>query len=183
MIWTALIPLKGAGQRKVRLAGRLSADERDALAERMLAHVRAELVEVPDIARLVLLSPARPPDWTDDLIVDHGRGLNAELDAARAALAHGPLLVIHADLPLLAAADVVDLLALAGERGAAVAPDRHEAGTNAVVLADDRAWTFAFGPDSFASHGRGDVSVLRRDGLAFDLDTEADLDRLTALGV
>ena len=180
MSWTALMPLKAAGARKSRLAGRLSAAERDRLTERMLAHVQGVLAEVRIIGRIVLLAEAPPPGWTARLIADEGRGLNAELAAARVMLGPGPLLVIHPDLPELTSEDVSALLSLAEEAGAASAPDHHATGTNAVAIADGRRWTFRFGPDSAARHRRAAPATIYRAGLAFDLDTEADLARLAA---
>jgi hypothetical protein len=58
-----------------------------------------------------------------------------------------------------------------------VAPDHQEQGTNALALAPAEHDFFRFGPDSFQAHlaaakARGmKVRILRRPGLAHDLDT------------
>jgi 2-phospho-L-lactate guanylyltransferase len=175
MTWTALLPLKAAGARKTRLSGVLSADQRDALTERLLAHVGDVLRASPAIARIILVAPQPVAGWPDDWIADKGRGLNAELAATRAMLGAVPLMVLHADLSLLEAADVA-ALAEAGAGGCAIAADRHGRGTNAIALMPGRAFRFAFGPGSLAAHRKQAGAVLvERAGLALDIDTPEDL--------
>ena len=96
--------------------------------------------------------------------------------------------VVLGDLPLLTAADVAALVALAGGDAPVVvlAPDRHERGTNALLLRPPDAIPFAFGPDSLARHraaaaARGlPVRLYRAPGTALDLDTPEDLAALPA---
>jgi 2-phospho-L-lactate guanylyltransferase len=139
---------------------------------------------VPSIGAIHLLAAAPPPDWAEGWLRDAGQGLNPELEAARGALGPVPLLVIHADLPLVSPEDVAALLGHAEARGCALAPDRHGEGTNAVALAPGRALRFAFGPGSFALHDAqaGDAARVDRPGLALDCDTPDDLDRAIAAG-
>jgi 2-phospho-L-lactate guanylyltransferase len=175
--WSALVPLKLGPERKSRLAARLSAAERAHLSDTMAAHVLATLK--PCVTRVEVLAPVRVGDWQwrEDL----GRGLNAELIAARAEIA-GPLLVVFADLPLLTSDDVRALLAAAERAGVAIAPDRAGEGTNAIALADARSFRFAFGEGSFARH-RAEApgaEIVLRQGLALDVDTPGDLDAATA---
>jgi 2-phospho-L-lactate guanylyltransferase len=115
-------------------------------------------------------------------------GLNAALDQATAeARRRGAdaVLVLPVDLPLLAAADIEALIPPATARPAVVvAPDRHDAGTNALLLAPPDVLPFAFGPGSFEAHcaaaRRAGIEpvVVRRKGLAFDVDTAEDHDLL-----
>lgn len=124
------------------------------------------------------------------LLIQHGLGLNAGLEEARRVLASPTttlLVVLHGDLPWLTADDVhalVDGVSQSG--GMAIAPDRAGAGTNGLALSPPDAISFRFGPGSFEAHvaaasGAGlPVTVVERQGLAFDLDTPADLDRLLA---
>ncbi|SFR89703.1 2-phospho-L-lactate guanylyltransferase [Sphingomonas jatrophae] len=181
MSWTALLPLKAAGERKTRLADQLSPAGRDALTDRLLGHVAGVLRASPLVSRLVLLSPAPPAGWPGEWLADSGHGLNAELQRARRTLTT-PVLILHADLPFLTAADVA-ALAGAGAGGCAVAPDRHGRGTNAIALAAATPWTFAFGADSFAAHRAHGAAIVERDGLAFDLDTPDDLALAIARGL
>ncbi len=177
-----LVPLKAAGIRKQRLAGILDAPARDALAEAMLARVGATLAEVAGVTP-ILLAAVRPAGWAGAWLRETAAGLNPALAAARAALGAARLAVLHADLPYLTAGDVTALLAAAERAGCAIAPDAAGSGTNAIAIADGRPLPFRFGPDSFAAHlaaAGPAVAVVRRDGLARDIDTAADWRALAA---
>ncbi|CAM4297109.1 2-phospho-L-lactate guanylyltransferase [Novosphingobium lubricantis] len=181
MIWTAIVPLKLRALRKSRLASCMSLQERQTLSDRMAARVLAALDEAGIPTRVLSPVPWAGLPWEPD----YGAGLNAELDRVRAALAYTPLLAISGDLPLLTAGDVRLLLASAGEQGVAIAPDRHGQGTNAIALHDARPFAFSFGERSFARHlaaAQGAAIIRDHPGLAFDLDTPADLDDARRLG-
>jgi 2-phospho-L-lactate guanylyltransferase len=93
--------------------------------------------------------------------------------------------VLHSDLPLLAAADVTRLIDSAERGGLAIAPDRHGSGTNAIAIADQRPFDFAFGADSYRLHRRQAGSgwrLVAAPGLAIDIDTPGDLALATARG-
>jgi 2-phospho-L-lactate/phosphoenolpyruvate guanylyltransferase len=184
VIWTALVPLKPPALRKGRLAERLTPEERERLSGHLFERTVAVLGAVPAIGALHLLSIDRPDGWTAGWHRDEGRGLNPELEGVRAALGAGPLLVIHADLPLVAPEDVAALLERAEDQGAAIAPDRHGEGTNAVALARAPDFCFAFGLGSYALHRAqaGAAARVDRPGLALDCDTPDDLDRACAAG-
>jgi 2-phospho-L-lactate guanylyltransferase len=115
--------------------------------------------------------------------VQQDSDLNADFARARALLS-GPLLVLNADLPLLAPAELLVLVEAAETFGCALAPDRHETGTNAVALLAGVPFRFAFGPGSLAAHQRSapQASVVLYPGLACDLDTPADIAHLLASG-
>jgi 2-phospho-L-lactate guanylyltransferase len=182
MPWTALIPFKTRA-RKSRLAGRLTPANRERLALAMFRHVAATLGQSPAIGRILVLSDAPLPGWNGEWIRDRGRGLNAELEAARRTLAGEHLLVIHADLPFLDAGDIGALTGAALPNGA-IAPDRHATGTNALALPPGVVLPFAFGPDSFARHREAcgpSARIIRRTGLSHDIDTPGDLDSSTAI--
>jgi 2-phospho-L-lactate guanylyltransferase len=184
MRWTAVIPFKGTGERKTRLAGQLSPPERQRLSRQMFMHVVGVLSAVPDLSDIAVLSDQRTEGWTGRLVFDEGRGLNAELRALAESLGSAPLLVIHADLPLLQSDDVLMLLSEAGG-GYAIGPDRHASGTNALALGNPRGFGFAFGADSFARHvaaARGRAGVVKRLGLGLDIDTPDDLKAAIAAG-
>jgi 2-phospho-L-lactate guanylyltransferase len=182
MSWTAIVPLNYGRDCKTRLASLLSPTERAALVEAMARHVLEELSAVPAIGQVALLSPERPPFAGDSWIADGGRGLNAELGDARARFPGSATLFIHADLPLLAAADVMALLAAAGEKGVAIAPDLAGTGTNALAIADDRAFTPAFGPGSFAAHRAAlpGAAIVTTEGLGLDVDEPESLHEIIA---
>ena len=173
MRWTALLPLKARGERKTRLAGALDAEARAHLSDAMAAHVLAMLRRTPEVAAVHILAPL--PMLDADWLRDRGRGLNAELAAARDALGADRLLVVSGDLPFLSPEELSDLLNEAAAAGFAAAADRKGLGTNAVAIAGLRPFRFAFGPGSLAAHERQGARSVSRPGLAFDIDDEADL--------
>jgi 2-phospho-L-lactate guanylyltransferase len=181
MSWTASVPLNYGRDCKTRLASILSPAQRTALVEAMARHVLNQLSTVPAIGQVALLSPERPPFAGDSWIADGGRGLNVELADARTRYSGGTLF-IHADLPLLAAADVTTLLDAANEKGVAIAPDLAGTGTNALAIADGRAFTPAFGPGSFAAHRAilPGAAIVTTEGLGFDVDEPESLHEIVA---
>jgi len=183
MRWTALLPFKPPAQRKTRLAGVLSPEERLTLSIALFESVVAALERSAGVGAIHLIAAERPPSWTGGWHGDRGRGLNAELEAARAEIGAAPFLVLHADLPLLQAADVDALLAAAEAAGRAIAPDRHGQGTNAVALHDTRPFAFRFGAESFGAHReQGPAALVDRLGLALDVDSPDDLAVAVAAG-
>jgi 2-phospho-L-lactate guanylyltransferase len=175
--WRAIVPLRGHGERKTRLAAAFSAPDRDTLALAMLHHVLHVLHSLPSIGEIAVLSSQRPPGWSGRLLPDRGRGLNSELQACANDAGARPLLVLHADLPLLTTADIAMLMAQAAQH-VAIAPDRHGAGTNALAAPRAASLHFAFGPESCQRHlhlsGAG-ARLVRRQGLALDIDTMDDI--------
>lgn len=184
MKWTALVPIKQGSDGKSRLGAALAEDSRAALTARMADHVLKVLGKCDLIAETVILSPAPHEYPHARWAKDGGRGLNPEIARFREQFGAGPLLIIHADLPLLGVADVTALLEAAKHSGAALASDRAGEGTNALALADGRAFQFRFGPDSRALHCAQDpaMPVLQEAGLSADLDTPDDLEFLRRQG-
>jgi 2-phospho-L-lactate guanylyltransferase len=93
-----------------------------------------------------------------------------------------PTLVIMADLPLVDAADLEDMFARLQGADMVIAPDRHDRGTNAVLVRRPQRFVSSFGNvDSFVRHVAGATSVgwrvdvCRRRGLAVDIDVPEDL--------
>ena len=190
-----IIPHRGLAASKTRLAPVLSPEERTALGGRLLARVLEVARQAADdvvvispsaaLAELVEAAGAR-------LSVQRGLGLNAGLDQARReALADGieVLVVFHGDLPNLQVGEIEALLdACPSPRGVSIAPDRAGTGTNALCLRPPGIIGFAFGDGSFARHvAQADAAgapqeVVHSPGLAFDLDTPADLARWLELG-
>ena len=150
----------------------------------MFAHVLAVLQQSPSITTIAVLGAKRPAGWDGLWLQDQSRGLNAELTAAHETLDDSGLLVIHADLPLLSVDDVEALLG-AAVSGCALAPDRHGTGTNALALSRFGPFDFSFGDGSLDRHiktAKGKAAIVRRTGLAFDIDTPDDLDAALAKG-
>ena len=190
-----IVPHRGLVSAKTRLASVLDAGERMALAERLLdAVLRAARNAVEDV---VVISPAVELEPLviaagARLVVQRGMGLNQGLDQAReAAIGDGIdlLAVLHGDLPNLGAEDVRALLMAAEEpRSVAIAPDRAGTGTNGLALRPPEIIGFRFGSGSLAAHREGaraagvEPVLVKRDALAFDVDTPQDLARWLELG-
>jgi 2-phospho-L-lactate guanylyltransferase len=114
---------------------------------------------------------------------DRGLAWNDALATAIAEVVTAPLVaVISADLPLIRADDVEELLAATPERGIAIARAL-DGGTNAVAMRPPGVVRTHFGePGSAAVHASLGVPhvVVDLPGLAFDVDTPDDLARMQA---
>ena len=181
-----LVPVKAFAAAKLRLAPALDAPAREALARSMATQVvRAALdASLPvrvacedDTVSAWATSLGASVAWTP------GLGLNGSVHAGVESLvADGfeSVVVVHADLPHAAGLDRV----LGGAEPVTIVPDRHDDGTNVLVLpaaALPAGFTFAYGPGSFARHLAEsarvgfEVRVLRLPELQWDVDTPDDL--------
>jgi len=192
----ALLPLKDLVQAKTRLAGLLRPSERRALAQAMAEDVLAVLAAHPDISRITLVSDDPGADllarkygaqcWPESAL--GCTGLNPLMRQASARLladANDALIVLHADLPLLAREDISAALeAQHALRGLVVGCDRQGSGTNLLAFAATTVPRFCFGAGSCARHVASarasgiPVKVLHRPGIAVDVDNPADLEWL-----
>jgi 2-phospho-L-lactate/phosphoenolpyruvate guanylyltransferase len=193
----AVVPVKELWRTKSRLEPILDPGARAGLTLYMMGRVVSAL-RAAGIEDVCVVSP-------DHIVLDEARkrgaaplrqqsqGLNPALDEGRSwAVERGAsaLLVLPADLPLLEAGDVQEVLdGLGEEPSGVISPDGAHAGTNALLLRPPDALPFAFGPGSYEAHLRAarerglDVRVCERPHLAFDLDTADDLTRLKGTGV
>ncbi len=150
-----------------------------------MALVQAMLADVVDACLAVGPTFVVAPQATGTpavTVADPGRGqgaaVRAGLDAAVAAGAAAPLLVVNADLP---AVEPRDLLALAGSAppaGLAVAAAR-DGTTNALALASAELFLPLYGPGSAARFAAVAPSrLVDSPNLVDDVDTVVDLERL-----
>ncbi len=185
----AVIPVKPFAQGKSRLAALLGAERRAALNRHLFGRVldavlgrfRHDRVVVVT-ADTVLLTLMR--GLGVHALQETAAGLNAALGlASRFATERGAraIAVLPSDLPTVTADDVAALLApLSNTPACVIAPDEQEEGTNALALAPPTADFFRFGAGSFQAHlgeakTRGlKLRIVRRPGLAYDLDTPDD---------
>ena len=155
----------------------------------MLEHVLAAVRAAP-LAGVLILSPdGEPLPQATHVLRDRGTGLNAalELAAAGAAGARSDAAADRVRGPAaLACEDLVALERATEASGVALAPDHTGTGTNALGLALPTAFRLQFGAGSCARHqleaariGRP-ATLVRRPGLAFDVDEPADLEALRA---
>jgi 2-phospho-L-lactate guanylyltransferase len=182
----AILPVKSLTLGKSRLSAVLGAEHRAALNRRLFGRVLEatqsqfgadRIAVVTADAFLLALVRAQGLHGLDD----PGEGLNAALTlASRYALQRGAegIVILSSDLPLVTPGDVAAITEALGEGAACViAPDEEEQGTNALALSPPDAEFFRFGDGSFQRHlqaARADgrtVRILRRVGLAYDLDT------------
>lgn len=179
-----LIPCKSFRCGKSRLAAVLTAPAREALCREMLERtltalqgIEARIAIVTDDSEVAALAHAHGAIT----LPDPGLGLNPALRAGADLLGgDAPLVILPTDLPRLTAAA---LLAAAARPGITLVPDRHQDGTNLLVLpaAARRDFAFAYGPGSLARHMAeaariGQPLTIHHDEtLAMDIDTGADL--------
>ena len=96
------------------------------------------------------------------------------------------MLTVPGDIPLMTAAEIMQLLAAHRPAPAfTIAPSRDERGSNAIICSPPDAVQLRFGEDSFFPHLRAAEAcgirptVLRLPGIALDIDTPEDLAALT----
>jgi 2-phospho-L-lactate/phosphoenolpyruvate guanylyltransferase len=181
----AIVPVKALERAKSRLAATLAPAERRLLVLEMLGKVLLALDRSP--AATVWVVSADPAV----LAFARARGAmpllerNGELNEAPARAAGAEaIVVVPADVPLIAPADIAALAALLGAAHVAIAPDAAGKGTNALALRLDPQLPelpFAFGADSAERHlqsaaERGLIArSYRSPTLALDVDDAASL--------
>lgn len=192
----AIVPVKRFADAKQRLAPGLDAERRQALAAAMLGDVLEAIGAARAIERTILVSGdplaqeiAFEADATVEVVpdpADEGHSVAAKAGIARAeADGASCAVLLPGDCPLLAPRDLDRLLTGVPSPYAAIVPDRHGSGTNALVLSPPGAIEPAFGEGSRERH----VAAARAAGipfeveevasLALDLDTPADVVALT----
>jgi 2-phospho-L-lactate guanylyltransferase len=184
----AILPVKSFGAAKQRLAPALGSGARQALAQAMFADVLDSLrrAEGLDAVAAVTADPVADAAARDARVLvlrdtaKAGQSAAASIGIAYA-LAEGfeRALLVPGDTPLLDPRDVASLLAV--PRAVSIVPDRHETGTNALVLSPPDAIAPSFGPGSLKRH----VDAARAAGvsspvvqiptLMLDVDTGDDL--------
>jgi len=176
---TVVVPFRGA-EAKSRL---------EAFGEHRASIARAMLADVVDAAAAVgavfVVAPEPEALEAATHVPDPGRGQGAAvvaaLNAAVAAGAPAPYLVVNADLPCVTARDLLALAGAVPEDGLAVAA-ASDGTTNALALSSAELFEPLYGPGSaerFAALGpwRG----VNAPNLSCDVDTADDLARLAPL--
>lgn len=190
----AILPVKQFAGAKTRLGGEISAGTKRALAESMVTDVLMALRRTAEVDE-VLVVTAEP---TADAI---GRGYGATVlvddaeDGQSAAtligIAHaiergaGRVVLVPADCPALDPLELAELLGRdTPSRCVTIVPDRHDIGTNALVLTPPDVIAPSFGPDSRERHEQLAAAagvpceVVEVETLAIDVDTPEDLEAL-----
>lgn len=181
----AFIPIRSfAGL--TRLSSALDGHERIATMRRLAERTTAAAVDA-GASVSVVTGDADVRAWAEEsghtVIVEPDQGgLDA---AARTGItaAEGPWLVVHADLPLVTAADIAQAASVVGDGGSVLAPS-YDGGTS-LIGGNGPGFPFSYGAGSFRRHlaAAPGATVLVRRGLAIDLDRVRDLDALEAAGL
>jgi 2-phospho-L-lactate guanylyltransferase len=180
-----LVPVKAFHRAKLRLAPALSPERRQDLAKSMATQVVRSAGRLP-VA--VVCDDEGVAAWARSLgatvIWEPGRGLNQAVSEGVRHLrgwSVTTVIVAAGDLPL-----ATELEWVAEFDGITLIPDRREEGTNVIGLPAATAFTFSYGPGSFARHLEHSrsldvaVRVVRSPSLAWDVDVPEDLTGIRA---
>ena len=195
-IW-AIVPVKPLRLGKSRLAGVLRDDERAILNRMFLEQTLDILRGIPDVAQTLVVS--RDPaalaiarEFNARTVLEDGTpDLNGALTRATLLArnyAGRGVLVLPADLPLLTKEDLMEFFNhIKPEPCVVISPDRHEEGTNAMLMAPGGLIKYDFGPGSYgrhcaaAKHARAKLEIVFNEHIGLDLDTPEDLQLLRSI--
>lgn len=195
-VW-AIIPVKPLRLAKSRLSEMLIPEARQQFAESMLRHVLSVVCRVPQVAGTLVIS-------RDNKALSIARGFGAhtvqesgtpELNTALmratqviASWRSSAVLVLPADLPLIRAEDVSEILALGKQENTVViTTDRNQDGTNALLLRPPGLIPYAYGAGSYHRHlelayqAGAAVHEYHSERLLLDIDLPEDIERYNQL--
>jgi 2-phospho-L-lactate guanylyltransferase len=191
MTTIALLPLRSLRDGKQRLRDALAPAARTELVQALCVRALNALRESRCVDQIVVVSP--DPEllvWVQSFnvwpVLQPDQGLNNGLEHARQVVLgqtrFSTLLIVLPDLPLIQPDDVCGLVALGDDQTVVVAPDRHERGTNALLLRPPDLLPFMFGEGSRHRH---ETAAMERGltmryysspSITLDLDTPDDLE-------
>lgn len=189
----AILPMKTFETAKSRLSPDVSAGARKAMAEAMFSDVLTALRRTAAIDQILVITNDRHgqriagghgASVLEDTAEDHS---DAAMIGINQALRLGAtrVLLVPGDCPLLNPEELTELLAYdVTAPSALIIPDRHGAGTNALLLTPPTALKPAFGEGSCERHfqlatEQGTTpQVVAVHSLALDIDTPDDLAEL-----
>lgn len=195
-IW-AIVPVKPLRRGKSRLSGTLSEDERAELNQSLLRHTLKTLTDLKEVEQVLVVS--RDPqaltiarNYGARTVREDGQPqLNTALTRATVVAqlyATRGVLVLPADLPLISQEDVLVLIERASDPPVVViAPDRHEKGTNALLISPAGLIEYDFGENSFQHHcelvkkAGARLEIVNLPSLGLDLDLPEDLELIREL--
>jgi 2-phospho-L-lactate guanylyltransferase len=198
----ALMPVKGFRNAKQRLSRILSSAARELLAETMFRDVLRQVRIARGLAGTFVVTG-------DDQVAAIASALGAEVireaeergetsavDFARQELQGAgceAVLIIPADMPLVRATDIEQVLARFPEHATApfalLVPSHDHLGTNALLLAPPSVIKLRFGYDSFSFHmdqvtAQGlPIRYMENDHMALDIDEPKDLELFLSYGL
>jgi 2-phospho-L-lactate/phosphoenolpyruvate guanylyltransferase len=192
-LW-AIVPVKPLRRNKSRLAGILSEEERTELNHHLLIQTIDALKSIPQIENILViskdngaLSVAR--DQGARTVLEQGDSmLNVSLARATiVAMTYSMrgVLILPADLPFLNKEDIEVLLQKAEDPPVVViVPDRHQQGTNALLVCPAGLIEYEFGPGSFLQHcerareAGARLEICELPSLALNIELPEDLKQI-----
>lgn len=187
----AVVPAKDLVQAKRRLAGLLTPEERQGLAQAMLEDVLTALSGVAALAGAIVVTreaafAATARSFGARVIADlRHEGPSAAITLAAKELAtegETGMLAMPADVPLATAAEIGEIAAQVQPRPAVtLVPALADMGTNAIALTPSDAIPIRFGERSFFQHLEAALErgitprILRLPGVGLDIDRPEDL--------
>lgn len=190
-VW-AIIPVKPLTRAKSRLQTVLSPEQRQQLAEQMMLHVITTVKAVPQVHGVLVISRdtkalAMARELGTHTVVESGNPElnNALMRATQVVAGWGgrAVVVLPADIPLIAVEDVVSLCELGEtDNTVVIATDSDEDGTNALFIRPPGLIPYAYGMGSFRRHislaeeAGATIKVYNSERLQLDIDVPADLE-------
>jgi 2-phospho-L-lactate guanylyltransferase len=175
---SVVVPFRGTDPK--RRLDAVSEHDRRRLAEAMLEDVLAAALGVGAVFVVAAepISPRSGLTQVPDPRRGQGAAVRAGLEAAVAAAAPAPYLVVNADLPCVTARDLLALAGAVPDHGLALAAAA-DGTTNALAFSDPAIFEARYGPGSAARFAALAPSrTVDAPNLVDDVDTPADLVRL-----
>ena len=190
-LW-AIVPVKPLRRGKSRLSSVLSLEARTALNHYLLSNTLETLSSVPEIEYSLVVS--RDPEaltvareYGARTVQEQGSPqLNIALTRATiVAISHSvqAVIIVPADLPLITVDDIREVIKRAVDPPVVViTPDRHQQGTNALLVAPPGFIKYDYGPGSFQRHciqaekAGARLEICERGSVALDIDLPEDLE-------
>lgn len=186
---TAIVPFKTLEEAKSRLSSVLSPADRRALALAMLDDVLTALAQSQSVSTVLVTASdgaahALAASRNIQCINDVGTNINHSIQLVIDQLDHTtPVLVMHADLPLVEADDIDDFVNHMPSNGVALAGS-HDGGTTAIACDAVSRMHWSFGEGSLRRHmaaakaSNMPVITIREGPITFDIDRPVDFYRL-----
>jgi 2-phospho-L-lactate/phosphoenolpyruvate guanylyltransferase len=191
-----LIPVKNLSNAKQRLSSVLDQSARTALAQAMLHDVVAAIAGWQDRPACALVTSDSfaielAQRYDLEIIPDPANPGETEVIAMATQICIDRgidfTLVVPADIPLIQASEVHEIMMQAPAEGSVLVPAADGRGTNAAFRRPANLFPLKFGNDSFKPHLAAARStgkpcrVLQRSGIALDIDNPTDLQQLISL--
>jgi 2-phospho-L-lactate guanylyltransferase len=191
-----LVPVKNLSSAKQRLAPVLDQPSRTALAQAMLHDVLTTLHQWKDCPAVAVVSSdpyavELAGEYQFEVIPDPDNpGETGAIEMATGLCVERGVestLVIPADIPLIQAWELEEILKRAPAEGSVLVPAGDGRGTNAAFRRPANLFPLRFGNDSFKPHHASAQAtgkpciVLELPGIAVDVDNPADLEQLVSL--